>query len=178
MNTLGLCLNTDNFAVSQYADFDFTSVCVFNGKFIGTKSSGILEISGDTNELATITSFFKLPSSDFGANKSIRVRRLIIVGYFSGKLSIEMYYDEVLKATYYVDPLHSTGVYQTLTVPINAEDIGEFVAVKIGNVSGADFSIDRISADVEEVVMNTKSNWVMGRLKKDLPLPTAASTGV
>jgi hypothetical protein len=178
MNTLGLCLNTENFAVTQYSEFDFTSLCVFNGLMLGTKSDGIFEHSGDTDNTTAITSFFKLCSSDFGASKSIRLRRIIIAGYLSGKISVGVYYDEVLKNTYYVNSLHSSGVYQTLTVPINSEDMGEFIGVKVSSEGGSDFSVDRINADVEEVVMNTKSNWVMGRLKQSLPALTLSAKSV
>ena len=178
MTTLGLCLNTEMLGLTQYMAFDFNSLCSFNGVILGANTSGIFDVSGDLDSAASITSYFKLASSDFGAKKSIRIRRLIIAGWFSGEVYVAMYYDEVLKNTYYIKPLHSTGTYQTLTVAINAEDIGEFVGIKVGNVGGSDFSVDRIDADVEPVIVNAGSNYVVGRVKEELSNITLIGTAV
>ena len=105
MNTLGMCLNIENNAPTQYSNFAFTGLCLFNSVVLASGSSGIFTLDGITDNTINISAWFKTAAVDFGFVKSVKLRQIVLAGYLSGKLQVDVYYDEVLKDTYYVDPL-------------------------------------------------------------------------
>jgi hypothetical protein len=48
-NTLALCLNPQNMALTTYSNYAYNSLCYFNGKNIAADSSGIYELTGTTD---------------------------------------------------------------------------------------------------------------------------------
>jgi len=175
MNTIGICLNTENFAPSQYSNFDFNSMCVFGDKVLCAGDSGIFEHSGTSDNSVDITSYFQLPSSSFDTSQQKKFRKLYIGGYFSGEMAVGVYTDEDEVANFYSGSVSADNA--TLEVPLNFTDNGEFMGIEIANVSGADFSVDFIQTDLVMTVLPAKTSKRIGRFKNDLPDFTVSASG-
>ena len=175
MNTIGICLNTENFAPSQYSNFNFNSMCVFNDKVICAGDSGIFEHSGTSDNTVAITSYFQLPSSSFDTSQQKKFRKLYMSGYFSGEMAVAVVTDEDEITAISTGSVSADNA--TLEVPLNFTDNGEFMGIEISNVGGADFSIDFIQADVFISVLPAKTSKRIGRSKFNFTTITVAAVG-
>ena len=81
-------LNTNKFHPSIYSGFDFNSYAVFEGKAYGCKPDGIYELSGESDNGATIHSGAVLPETDFGAVNMKRFRKAFL-GILGGSPAIK-----------------------------------------------------------------------------------------
>jgi hypothetical protein len=68
-------LNTPRFHSSIYSGFDFNSYCVFEGRAYGANKDGIYELSGDTDDGASIHDGVILSKTTFGLAQSKRLRK-------------------------------------------------------------------------------------------------------
>ncbi|MCK5611056.1 hypothetical protein KAR91_54790, partial [Candidatus Pacearchaeota archaeon] len=69
MYTKTSVMNTENNAVTEYSNFDFNSMCEFNGVYLGGNSNGIFQMTGDTDYAATpvlVNGTLTLPTIDAG----------------------------------------------------------------------------------------------------------------
>jgi len=72
-------LNTPKFYPSMYSGFEFNSFCVFENRAFGANDTGIFELTGSTDNGATIHSGVILSETDFSAPNQKRFRK----GYLS-----------------------------------------------------------------------------------------------
>ena len=175
MNTIGICLNTENFAPSQYSNFNFNSMCVFNDKVLCAGESGIFEHSGTSDNSTVITSYFQLPSSNFDTSQQKKFRKLYLSGYISGEMAVTVITDEDTASVVYTGSMTADNV--TYEVPLNYTDNGEFVGVKIANVNGADFSIDSIQAAMVVTIIPGKTSKRVGRCKFNFTTVGVSASG-
>jgi hypothetical protein len=68
-------LNTPKFFPSVYSGFDFNSYCMFEGKTYGANSTGIYELTGDTDAGETINTGVVLSQTTFGVPDRKKLRR-------------------------------------------------------------------------------------------------------
>ena len=172
---LGLCLNTEIGACTQYSGWNIDSMCSFNGKILCASTSGIFENLGTSDNGSVISSYFRLASMNFSIARQKRLRKLYVGGYVSGEIEVTVITDEDTETIYCLGSLTADNVI--LDIPLNFEDKGEFIAIEIGNVSGADFSIDEMSLVVTSTVLQPKTSQVIGRAKLNFPVPTVSASG-
>jgi hypothetical protein len=174
MNTLGICLNTELLAPSQYSGFSFNSICVFNGAVVMAGDAGIFTHDGTSDNGTDISAYFQLPSASLDTARQKRYRKLIAGGYFDGAITISVVTDEntctaVATKSYDGDNRH-------IEIPLNFTDSGGFVGFLFANVGGADFSIDYVEAVIEPTVLKPRSSIVVGRVKVNVPGPTVSAS--
>jgi hypothetical protein len=177
MITLGIAMETENFSPSQYANFNFNSLCMFNGVMLGAGADGIMELEGDTDNGVNIRAFFQLPSTDLGAHNQKKVRSLILSGEQKGHLKLTLVADNTNNTDYYVD-LNGVMAQGSVKVDLNSDDIGRFVGLLVENIDGADFSIDVIDVLVLATVMEPATHFILGRNKVVFPVYTGTGTGI
>lgn len=68
-------LSTPKFMPSIYSGFDFNSYAVFQNRAFGANSTGIYELTGDTDAGATIQTGVILSGTDFGSHNQKRFRK-------------------------------------------------------------------------------------------------------
>lgn len=166
---LGVCLNTEINAPSQYAGFLFDSMCVFNGEIIGCGPSGIYEHKGENDDTLPILAFFRLYSTRLGTSKQKRLKRVYIEGKFVSYLQATSIFDMLDASTYLIEcpPVMTSA---QLKVPANYTDNGASVGLRITNIGGSDFSVDNITADVVLLALPPKKFGNVGRVKASIPL--------
>ena len=95
-------LNTPKFYPSMYSGFEFNSFCVFENRAFGANDTGIFELTGSTDNGATIHSGAILSGTDFGSPNQKRFRK----GYLgiSGSNPVMVFEtDDGKRQTYAVD---------------------------------------------------------------------------
>jgi len=153
MSRLGLRMNTVNASVSQYIGLDFVSLAVFNDTLIGGGTSGIFTFSGDTDNGTDISSDFKTFSTDLGVPNEKRMRRLIIFGQMEGDLEVYPVVEDDEGEVHTIDAEESM-FQRKYVVPVNRDNQGMSVGVRIANKNSSYFLIDSI--DVLPVILGTR----------------------
>ena len=171
MRTLGIALNTEIDAPSQYMGVDLNSLTVFGDKIIGAGETGVMELSGDTDNGTEITAFFQVPSTDLGIPQQKKVRSVILSGYQHGNLDVTIICDNDEKTEYRINltgPLDQS----TIKVDLNSDDIGRFIGLLVENVEGSDFSIDVMDLLVLATALGPVVSTILGKHKVSFPLFT------
>jgi hypothetical protein len=168
LDILGICLNTEINAPSQYSGLSFDSMCVFNGKIIGAGETGILEFGGEYDVASNITSYFKLFSTDLNEVRQKRLRSIFIAGKLTGSMQVVSIFDNANCTTYNVE-CPATSTYVQTVVDANYNDKGNFIGLKVSNVGGSDYDIDNITALVTLLNLPPHSYRLVGRSNFALP---------
>lgn len=172
-STLGLRINTKLAALSQYAGYNFNSLCNFNGVILGASTTGIFSFGGKTFNTAPITAWFETNSYDHNDLHNKQVRTVTLSGVFA-KMAVTTILDGI-HTTEYTTPGDATVRAKTVDVPINHSDMGKYIGVKVANVNGSDFSIDGIGLLLGVTEKMKFYDAEMGRLKATLPALTISA---
>lgn len=142
---LGLCMELTGARVSQYANYNFNSMCKFNGAYLGANESGIFVLdSGDTDDGSEIEAFFELVTSDYGIANQKRWRSMYIGYETEGDLMLTVRDDENNERVYDLQPTFPDLKQHSGKIGIGRDGKGRYWMVRIDNVNGVDFSVDRI----------------------------------
>lgn len=143
---LGLCLELSGLRASQYANYNFNSMCKFNGYYLGANESGIFMLdSGDLDNTAQIEAFFELVTSDYGVPNQKRWRTMYIGYETEGNLTLIVKDDDNNERQYTLEPIFAGLEQHSGKVSIGRDGKGRYWMVRIENVNGVDFSVDRIT---------------------------------
>jgi len=144
LDSLCLHCNLGNGAPSQFINYPFKSLCVFNDKILAAGPGGLFTIEGNEDNGGTIEAYAKLPTTDLGMSNQKRLRKMY-VGYESdGEVDITVQLDE--------RPGHDFRLSPTSSFQHGAElngrrdQKGRYLSLTIKNIDGSDFSIDSIDA--------------------------------
>jgi len=170
MIAYGIRINTKLKALSQYAGYNFNSICCFNNVILGANTSGIFTVGGDSDNTVAINSFFKTFSTDFGTSKNKNVRSVNLSGVFK-TIDVTTVFDNTEK-TEYSALRDATLEQKTVDIDTNHTDAGKYVGVKVSNISGSDFSIDEIKLLVGATQKLNYSDAIVGRTRVELPALT------
>ena len=146
---LGLCLEFTGRRASQYAGYNFNSMCKFGTTYLGANSNGIFQLDSgqydyNSGSKASITSFFETPVSDWGIPNQKRVRFIHLSYETNGKIKITSTCDEDDETARAVSTT-VTGNKQHAKRITGRRDIkGRHWSFRVDNVGGSDYSIDSI----------------------------------
>jgi len=145
---LAVFANLKRLAFSQFGNFDFNSMCLFNGIPLGANSDGIYTLfDADDDDGTNIESYFELSTTDFGISKTKKIRFLYVHCETAGTLKVKLQVDEDEERTFVIIP-KKTGNLQHRTHRVDGRtDLrGVYWRPRIENTKGCDFSIDNIEA--------------------------------
>ena len=146
-NYLGLCLALERVAPTQYQNYNFNSMCKFGDVYLGANSSGIFVLdSGDLDDTLEIEAFFELLTSDWGIINQKRIRSIIISLESNGELLLTVSDDDGNSRDFIIDPIFPSNKQHVVKVAIGRDGKGTYWMVRIDNINGSDFSIDKIQA--------------------------------
>jgi len=147
MAQLGLCLHLLGEQLSQYANYNFNSMCKFGDFYLGAGSSGIFKLdSGDTDAGTNIEAFFELANTDLGIEHQKRMRAAYVGYETNGNLMLTIEDDDGNERNYTITPNHIGNLQQTSRVAIGRDGKGRYWMFRIDNVNGSDFGINTITA--------------------------------
>lgn len=145
MEKIALDINLTNMAVMQYCNYSFNSFCKIGDKYFGATTSGIFELSGDSDNGSIIGAFFELVVSDFGISNVKRIRS-VYVGYEAkGDLLVTVKDNEDNKRSYTLEHIFSSYDRQTGgRCSVGRDGLGRYWQIRIDNVEGVYFAVDTI----------------------------------
>jgi hypothetical protein len=141
-----LCLhcNLSNVAATQFINYPFKSLCVFNDKILAAGPDGLFTIEGNKDNGGDIEAYAKLPTTDLGSSNQKRIRKMF-VGYESnGNVDIGVQVDEMPGHDFRLRPTANGQHGSELNG--RRDQKGRYLSITIKNVDGSDFSIDSIDA--------------------------------
>ena len=142
---LGLCLQLDRMAVSQYANWNFNSMTEFNGRYLGANENGIFVLAdGDLDGTSEIPAFFELLTSDWGIENQKRVRSMYVGYETNGRLKFTVKDDDGNDTEYILEANHLDNAQHGAKLPGSRKSKGRYWMLRIDNMNGADFSVDNI----------------------------------
>ena len=145
-------MNLKNLAPTQYMEFDFNSLCEFDGQVLGANEDGIFLLeSGDLDIAAAIDAYVEWVT-DFGIPARKHARRLTIAGETQGDLLITVQADggDVAECSITGASELQQGIWHVY-LPVDCR--GRYFTIRISNESGSKFVIDEVFADVIPINM-------------------------
>ena len=141
--SIGLILNLANLAVTQQSVYAFKSVCQAENICYGAFADGIYTLFELWPRVDADFSFW------FDAGRLCRFRYLHLHGEFSDDVQVVLTCDETTERTYTAEIRRTAGKQHEIKVPVARDNgIGTYWKVKIKNINGRYFAINRITADV------------------------------
>lgn len=139
MLTLDTNLKAGN-ATTQYTNFDFNSMVMFNGIALGASENGIFELQGNLDDTVAIDAYFEPVTSDIGIAGPKRMRYLYTEAKINGSLDINISVDGGTVQSYRISDTALTPLRQRTIVSKILH--GTYWLYQYRNVNGADFSVD------------------------------------
>lgn len=147
----GITLNTHSNAVSTYSNGNFNSLCTFNGVVLAATSTGIVALTGNTDNGVAISASLSSGVSDF---KSEQFKRVLCgyVGYrAAGNMELTLITDEHHEHIYRIEPRQLSSDIHPTRVKFGKGVTGRYTQWKWENKAGADFQLDSLSLDVQQL---------------------------
>lgn len=141
----GIALNLKRMAASQYRNFNFNSMCMFNGRPLACNDEGIFSLDdAETDNGTEINSYIELPTTDFGYLGSKRFRKLYVGYETSGSIKVTVKADGGTEASFTLTPAKTGQIQHRDILPMSRRQKGSYWILRIENVNGCDFSLDNI----------------------------------
>lgn len=153
---LAIALNPKIVAASQYDNYDFNSLCVFNGRLLGSNEAGIFELeTGKTDAGEDINALVGFPRTNFGILRDKRIRYLLFGYRATGQLKVKITPNENVNSAE-INDLEPTelGRQSAQKVYFSRDLRGAYFEIEISNADGAVFSVDAI--DMFPELLTTK----------------------
>lgn len=148
MKRYGVVMNFENRAVTEYKDFNFNSLVMWNGVIVGTNEEGLFIIGGDDDMGQEIESYIQTGTYDLGEG-AIRIPKEAWLTYRSdGNLDVEVREDEANVYNHPADKV-AVGIRECRT-KLGKGYRGRFYRFGIKNIGGSDFDLHsfRVMAEI------------------------------
>ena len=147
--TIAYVLNTKTGALTRYTNFPFNSFADIDGTQLAASSSGLFELTGDSDNGTDITFTIASGKTDFGSPMLKRVADMYIAYITDGDLRLNMAtdnddYDYILTATG-MDDLHPNRV------KLGRGVVGRYWQPTITNMDGCDAEINALDFGQQEL---------------------------
>lgn len=130
-------------ASTQYSNFNYKSMCMFNGVVIGAGPSGLFKsCCGDDDNGVNIDAYFIPHTTNMGSHHGKRVRKVYMGLRGNGDMSLTITGDGSKVNGPYTESLDSTENPQQVRFSIDRSKSWIYGSVKINNVGGSFFAID------------------------------------
>lgn len=145
MERFGISVNLKRTAHTQYRNFNFNSMCVFNGQPLGASSDGLFSLDdADTDDGAAINAYIELPTSDLGVLSVKRFRKFYVGYETSGSIKISTKADGGAVQPYTLPATIIGQLEHRGRMPATRGQKGTYWIFIIENVAGCDFSLDNL----------------------------------
>jgi hypothetical protein len=132
-------------AYTQYMNFTYNSMCVFNGSILGASPTGLHKFTYLEDDLGSdIESSVVLKLSNFGIENPKRLRRIYISFETTGDLNIYVITDQGIQYGPYLVQANTAKGQQRVGITTDRMSWFEYASIKIENISGCYFALDTI----------------------------------
>lgn len=136
-------MNAETGAMSRYSWLPFTSLTEFNGRYFGTTTEGLYELTGDTDDGAAINAFVLSGVDELGSNNDKRILRAYVALKTSGEVLLKAITAENVVNIYRLSP--ATGTSNAMShhrLPLGKGLHAVYWQFALENIDGADFELD------------------------------------
>lgn len=144
----GEALNVKTQGAARYAGFGFRSIVRYQGRLFGGNSSGIYELTGDTDDGAAIQASGLSGISDCGTNKIKMCPDARLTLRCEGTLEFDVYVDEKPASTYPVTYAEDREGIHKKRRKLARGVKGGHIQIGWRNIDGCDFYLKEIELDV------------------------------
>ncbi len=139
--------NTDSWGASRYEDWPYTSLCVIDGVLHGAGPGGLYRLDAADDSGSAIAGSFTTGMTDHGGEHERRPRMLYAGARVEGRLQATVQHVTARtpdNVTYTFEPRPATD-FAPQRVKLGRGLRSRYLAFTVGNVAGADFTIDSLS---------------------------------
>jgi len=142
---LAVAINMKKLALSQYANFDFNSMTMFNGVPLAASADGIFSLfDANTDDGVSVDAIVETVLSNFGIPTKKKPRRMYVSLEASGDMVLKLKTDDGDYKIYQFTPDQVKQLQHRVPVDVGSKHKGDFWLLRVENKSGCDFSIDAI----------------------------------
>lgn len=145
---LAILMNTKNFGLTEYVNYDYNSLGFFNGKMVGAKSTGIYELAGDDDDGENIEWSFKTGKLDMDDTQVKKARHVWLSYNPSGDLILvvddgENEYEYEVESVKQID--------NAVRVKLGKGIRNRFLQFELKNVANEKINLDRMRIFAEPI---------------------------
>jgi len=137
-----LAMNTKNFGLSQYSSYNYNSLCMFNGHFIGAKSSGVYELEGSNDAGNAILWKLRLPKLNLEDSK---LREIYIYGTLNGDTKAVVETPEGERYEYDAEPVSEND--DRIRIKVGKGIRSKYLVLELFNEDNFSITIDKIQGE-------------------------------
>ncbi len=134
-----LSLNTKNFGLTKYTNYDYNSLCMFNGKLIGSKRTGIYELEGSDDDGTAIPWKIRTGKVDL---KTSKLRYVWLSGTVSGDIKLIVETAEGERYEYDAEPVSESE--DEIRVKVGKGLNSRYVIIELQNESDETITLDKM----------------------------------
>jgi hypothetical protein len=145
---LSLVMNLKNRALTEFSNYNFNSLCSFNGKSFGATSTAIYDLSGDTDAGTLIDWNFRTGYLDLEQKAKKKLRQAWLSYKTDGDLILTVLQPNEESYEYHLEGIDTTetGVRMKFGKGIRSK----YVALDIKNVDGSTIVLDALKLVLEK----------------------------
>ncbi len=140
-DTKTIVSNTRNFAISEYTNFGFNSMCKFNGKYLYANSNGIYEGGGGNDDGAQIHASYKTGAIDTYTTEIQRLRNCYLIFRSDGDIQLFSVGDEINARAYYISSSVGSTIHER-RVKLERGIRDRHFNFGISNINGSSLEVD------------------------------------
>lgn len=151
-----LVLNTENFGRSRYTNWNFNSMCHYNGNYYGALSDGIYQFGGDLDVAATIDASILTGITDFDVHYKKALPQIYIGLRNDGKMVLKMYstLNSGVRIENWYELKRTSNAIRQDRVRTAKGVRSTYWQLELINKDGADFELDTI--ELNPVILTRK----------------------
>jgi hypothetical protein len=142
-NFITIVLNTDNFAVTEYNNYNFDSIAELGGKYYAVGPSGLVRLDGSTDTGSKIHGTVRFAQIDLHKRVVSRIVDAYLSGKISGKVAVKIIQESQGDFLYTIEDVIGRLKAYRVKAPKNMRD--RFASYEITNLDGSDISIEELS---------------------------------
>ena len=142
-NFITIVLNTDNFAVTEYNNYNFDSIAELEGKYYAVGPNGLVRLDGSSDNGTKIQGTVRFAQIDLHKRVVSRLVDAYLSGHVSGKVAVRIIQESQGDYLYMIDDVIGKLKAYRVKAPKNMRD--RYVSYEISNVDGAEIEIEELS---------------------------------
>jgi len=133
-------VNPENYAVSNYSNYDFNNADLFDTKYLLSSSSGLYELGGTVDETSYIQSRIKTAVLDFGSSSLKQIPEILLGVNNSGKVILRTMVDDINEV--YYELVSSTSGLATQQIKLGKGLYGRYWQFELITEENSTFDLD------------------------------------
>ncbi len=138
-----LVTNTRNFAISEYTNFAFNSMCQFNGKYLYARANGIYEGGGNDDNGTQIEASYKTGVIDTYTTEIQRLRDAYLSFRSNGSIQLFSVGEEINARAYFITTSVGSTIHER-RVKFERGIKDRHFNFGISNVNGSTLEVDSV----------------------------------